>query len=373
MHETLQKNDEFSLFFSKKIQSTPINCARRGALAHNLNICDTYKTGVRMKKIVTVIVCVVFLALSGCVSAKSVWLSNYSEAQELAEKNNKKIFLLFSSVETDEASAALRKNVFDAKEFRKALNEYILVNLDFSESRYAAIEVAEDADEQTLAAAALAQELLMQDADLAQKYAVQGLPTAYLLTKEGYVLAAIEIPPEITTLKEVIALLDKKKESAGKIEAIINRIDSSADVIDKALAINDLYEETEVQFRDLLFGFFTKISEFDPDNTTGLLGKFTVQIAYHNVMDYLATGDIDSAVLEFVTVAENPLLSPDEKQQVLYTAAYFMAQSGYGNIDTVLNFLADAYDASPESEMASGIISIIEELKEQQAATAGGE
>jgi thioredoxin-related protein len=325
-----------------------------------------------MKKLLTVIALAIFLVFSGCASSKPTWLSNYDEAKQLAEKNNKRIFLLFSADETDEASSDLRKNIFDTKELNKALKEYVLVNLDFSESRYTAVDVAEDADEQTLADAEAARDLLLQDSDVAQKYSVQGLPTAYLLTKEGYVLATIDISlnedgtPTITTAAQFIALIDEQKEQIDAIYALLSRIDSSA-AADKATAINDLYEATEVQYRFLLADFFKQVPELDPDNTTGILGKFVLQTAYLNAMDYFAVGDLDSAIAEFLAVSENPVLSREEKQEVLFSAAYFMAQSGYGDLETVLTFLADAYDAAPESETAPVITSIIEGLKAQQA------
>jgi thioredoxin-related protein len=325
-----------------------------------------------MKKIVTAVSMAVFLLVSGCASSKPAWLSNYDEAKQLAEKNNKKIFLLFSADETDEESTALRKNVFDAKKFHQALKEYVLVNLDFSESRYTAADVAEDADEETQAVAEVAQNLLIADSEVAQKYSVQGLPTAYLLTKEGYVLAAIEITPEITTVEQVIALVDGKKDQIDTITALLSRIDSSS-ATEKALAINDLFEATEIQFRDMFFELFVQIPELDPDNTTGFLAKFTFQIAYHNIMDYLSVGDIGSIIMEFYTLAENPILTPDEKQEALFSGAAFMAQSGYGDFETVLDFLADALEASPESEIAPYIVESIEQIKTLQAAGAEGE
>jgi thioredoxin-related protein len=325
-----------------------------------------------MKKLLTVAALAVFFLLASCASSKPAWLSNYDEAKQLAEKNNKRIFLLFSADETDEASSDLRKNVFNAKELNKALKEYVLVNLDFSESRYTAAEVAEDADEETQTTAEAARDLLIKDSDVAQKYSVQGLPSAYLLTKEGYVLATIEIAPEITTATQFIALLDEKKEQIDTIYALLNSVDSSA-ATDKALAINDLYEATEIQYRFLLVDFFRQVLELDPDNTTGVLGKFALQIAYHDAMDYFSIGALDSAIAEFLTVAENPVLSPEEKQEALFSAAYFMAQSGYGDIDTVLDFLADAYEAAPMSENAPVIVSIIAGLQQQKAEEAAGE
>jgi thioredoxin-related protein len=326
-----------------------------------------FQSGVRMKKLLTVCALAVFLLVSGCASSQPTWLSNFDEAKQLAEKNNKRIFLLFSADETDEASAELRKNVFDTKELQKALKEYVLVNLDFSESRYTAADVAEDADEETKATAEAMYGLLMADMDVAQKYSLQGLPTAYLLTKEGYVLAGIQIAPEITTVTQFITLLDEQKEQIDAINALLSRIDSSADVIDKALAINDLYEATEVQYRPLLADFFKKVPELDPDNTSGILGKFLLQAAYVSAMDFFAIGDLDSAIGEFLTISENPTLSQDEKQEALFSAAYFMAQSGYGSIDTVLGYLADALATSPDSENAPVIAEIIQGLQAQAA------
>jgi hypothetical protein len=194
-----------------------------------------------------------------------------------------------------------------------------------------------------------------------------------LLTKEGYVLAAIEInlnedgTPEISTATQFIALIDEQKEQIDAIYALLDRIDSSADVIDKALAINDLYEATEIQYRQLLVDFIAQVPELDPDNTTGILGKFVIQNAYRNVMEHITIGDIDAAMTEFLTASENPTLSPFEKQEVLYQTAVFVAQTGYGDIDDVIGFLTDAFEADPVSEYAPEITAIIEQLKAQQA------
>jgi hypothetical protein len=103
------------------------------------------------------------------------------------------------------------------------------------------------------------------------------------------------------------------------------------------------------------------------------LGKFALQVAYHDAIDYFSAGDIDSAISEFLRAAENPILSPEEKQEALFSVAYFMAQSGYGDIETILGFLTDALEAAPMSENAPVIISIIDQLKAQQALDAGGE
>jgi thioredoxin-related protein len=317
-----------------------------------------------MKKTTIAAALAVALALlSGCAS-KQTWLSDYDEGQKLAEKDNKKLFLLFSARETDEASGNLMK-LFEGKDVQAALKGYVLVNIDFSESRYIEAEAPEDADEAALEAAEKAQELLIRDSEVAQRYSVEGLPMAYLLTKEGYVIAAAMLDPETATAAQFAELLGAQQAQVDTVDALVTRIESTGG-IDKALAINELYESTEVQYRFLLSSILGQIPELDPDNTTGFLGKFTLQNAYNTAMDYLNQGDVYSAVAEFVNAAALPVLSAQEKQEALFTAAYFMANTGAGDLETVLDYLVQAYDAAPDSENAPVIVSIMTGLMAEQ-------
>ncbi|MDR3284710.1 MAG: hypothetical protein LBS97_05990 [Treponema sp.] len=317
-----------------------------------------------MKKTVkAAVLAAVFVLVFGCAS-KPAWISDYDAGQKLAEQKNLRIFLLFSADETDQINAGLKK-IFDAKETQKTLKEYVLINIDFSESRYNAAEAAEDADEKTAEAAEKAQELLLRDSDVAQRYSVQGLPAAYILTKEGYVLASLELDPETATAAQFVELFAAQQPQIDSVYALLNKIESSAGP-DKVLAINDLYEATEVQYRNLLSALFEPVPDLDPENKTGFLGKFMLQIAYHTAMSYITAGDIDSAVQEFLAAAESPALSPEEKQESLFTAAYFMANTGAGDIESVQAYLQQAYDAAPESENAPMIVEILGGFKAQQ-------
>ena len=92
----------------------------------------------------------VLLVLAGCSSTPTGWVSDYEEGQQLASKEGKDLFLFFSSEDTDGVSTQLRSSIFDTESFIKtAGKDYVLVHLDFSESRLMSVQVPEDAtDEQ---------------------------------------------------------------------------------------------------------------------------------------------------------------------------------------------------------------------------------
>jgi thioredoxin-related protein len=315
-----------------------------------------------MKKLLTIAGLALFLLLCGCAS-KPQWLSDYAEGQKLAEKNNKMIFLLFSADETDEKNREFKK-IFDTPEVKKVLKEYVLVNIDFSESRYVAAEPPEDADDKVIEAAGKELELLERDFEMAQKYSVQGLPTIYLLTKEGYIITTIGIDTETITTDQFLTQLEEKKSVIDSTYALFQKIETTQG-LEKVLAIDELYEATESQYRFLLFSFFAQVPQLDPDNESGVLGKFILQNTNFVAMELLSAGDYESAIQKFATIAENPILKPLEKQEALFTVAYLFANTGTEDITKILDYLQRAYDAAPDTETAPAISAIIAELKAQ--------
>jgi thioredoxin-related protein len=315
-----------------------------------------------MKKLLTIAGLVFFLLLCGCVS-KPQWLSDYAEGQKLAEKNDKMIFLLFTADETDEKNMEFKK-IFNTPELKKILKGYVLVNIDFSESRYAAAEPPEDADDKAIEAAGKVQELLERDFGVAQKYSVQGLPMIYLLTKEGYVIATIGVDTETVTTEQFLTRLEEEKPAIDSTYTLFQKIKTTQG-LEKVLAIDELYEATESQYRFLLSDFFAQVPQLDPNNESGVLGKFILQNTNNAAMQFLSAGDYESAIREFETIAENPILKPLEKQEALFTVAYLFANTGTEDITKILDYLQRAYDAAPDTETAPAISAIIAELKAQ--------
>ena len=132
----------------------------------------------------------VLLVFAGCASAPTGWVSDYEEGQQLASKEGKDLFLFFSSEDTDGVSTQLRTSIFDTESFIKtAGKDYVLVHLDFSESRLMSVQVGEDATDEQKQAAEAAMPQLEKDIGTAMNFSVTegGMPAMILATAQGYV------------------------------------------------------------------------------------------------------------------------------------------------------------------------------------------
>ncbi len=302
---------------------------------------------------------------AGCAEKHPDWLTDYEQAQDRAQKQHKNMFLFFSGEDWDGISTQLRSSVFDTPEFIKAAQaDYVLVHLDFSESLYNSAETAEDATEAEKKAAAQAAETLQKNADAASAYSVQGMPTVLLVTPEGYVFGSIPYDETVSTAAQYIQLLNAYTETREKTATLLKQIKNKKS-LDKVTAIDQLYELLEPSYRYLLIDLIKEVPESDPQNESGLVGKYQIQIAYSNAMDAFATGDVQGAVQGFVDAISGGYLSAEQTQEAYYTAAYLLAVTQSGDNAQVLAYLNNAYDAAPESEIADSIKMTIEAVSAQ--------
>ena len=102
------------------------------------------------------------------------WKNNFDEAKIEAEKQNKKILLVFSGSDWCAPCIKLDKNIWQSAEFIKFSDEnYILYKADFPKKK----------------ANQLAEDLKNQNSLLAEKYNQNGnFPLVVLLNKEGVII-----------------------------------------------------------------------------------------------------------------------------------------------------------------------------------------
>jgi thioredoxin-related protein len=115
------------------------------------------------------------LLLISCASVQAQtlkWYTNYDEAQKVAQSENKPLFLLFTGSDWCGFCKKLDREVFSKPEFaRLSGDKYIFVELDFPQNKpqSAAIKA--------------------QNAQLQQKYNIQGYPTVIIVSPQGKKLA----------------------------------------------------------------------------------------------------------------------------------------------------------------------------------------
>jgi thioredoxin-related protein len=121
-----------------------------------------------VKKFVSFLIAIGLTLISITASAESSWVTDYKKAQEDAKAGKKLMLLEFTGSDWCGWCMKLDKEVFSTPEFQNyASRNLILVKVDFPRRR-----------PQTEA-------LKKQNAQLAQKYDIQGFPTIIVLNGQG--------------------------------------------------------------------------------------------------------------------------------------------------------------------------------------------
>ncbi|MBQ9282865.1 MAG: thioredoxin family protein [Treponema sp.] len=301
-----------------------------------------------MKKLVT-LAASVLLALSLISCGKkidsSVWLSNFEDGKKAAQAENKKIFLFFSGDDFDEVSSGLKSAVFNTEDFLKTYTEkYVLVNIDFSNSRYEG-----------------EQESLITDMKLSEKYDVNSFPCAYLLSKEGYVISqlAFDKSADADTVRLTFSETD---DDVAKFDELIEKTQKGS-TEERLEAINQIFDNTKPNFIYLLSPLGKLYLSLDKNNKSGQCSKYLFTLAYSKGQDYFLDNQPEKASKEFETLAGNKLLADYEKQIAYYTAGFLMVQSQSTDYATIMDYFQKAYDASPDTEEAAQIKQDIQRVR----------
>ena len=293
----------------------------------------------------------------------STWIDNLIDGKAVAEKEDKKIFLFFSGDDQDQSSAELKGKIFNLDGFISEMTKkYVLVNLDFSNSLFdkaSADPLASEEEKAEAAALWVKLEENMRDAGL---YNIQATPSFFILTKEGYVIKELFFDQKPQTVDEVFKALDLLADEIAEYDNLLASA-RSGKTDDRLAAINRLFEKTEPQLRYLLSDFCEEYIKLDKKNSTGMVGTYVIALANSRAVQHYFDQDPLAASEEFAAAAKSKYLSPEEKQQALYTAGYLYANSGTDDAAKIKDYLKKAYDAAPESAYAESILSMIRMLE----------
>ena len=324
----------------------------------------------KIKSIIGALAIAVFFI--GCsVSAKAGkngWYVDYDEAKKAAQKKNKNLLIFFSLVDNDGESRALKEKVFDTKEFVSALSKrFILVNLDFSASLSGDDE---DQSEKGKKEAEERQRKIDYMGYIASLYNVDSIPSVFLATKEGYCAAKIEASDEDAAPEAYIKLIESKTADLDKINTLADAV-RAASGAEKARAIDALSEATDDTRRLLLADLFRTLPSLDPNDETGLVGKYLLLTAVFDASTFYARRDFSSAIQALVSAAEDNRLDRHDRQHAYYYAGELLTTTGSTDYKAVFDYFQKAYDADPESEYAPRIAKMLVALKEEIERTSG--
>lgn len=314
-------------------------------------------------KIITSVILASTLMLSSC-GKKDLWNSNFEEAKSIAEKKNKNIFLVFSGEDWDNNSAALKSNILNTKEFKKEIApNYVLAIIELSQSEFAKTAIDDTAtEEQKKEAERIIAEYEVKERIL-QDYYVDSFPSIYIVSSEGYVLANIPYSETMTSTADLKANIESQKELIDTMSDAISAVRKSSGT-EKAVALDALYNMTVEDYRAILTPAVAEIPTLDPENTTGLAGKYELINGYADAVEkIMRDNDIDGAVSVLTDICNSSRISNQEKQEALYTAAFMMARCGSQDYDKMTELLEKAISLEPESNMAQEIEATIQAIQ----------
>lgn len=322
-----------------------------------------------MKKIIILLASVFvfgvfFVSCSKRIDA-STWIDNLSDAKQAAAQQKKDIFIFFSSDE-DEISKKLKENVFSTDQFISTFSkEYILANLDFSNSLFEKTQILPEDDDETQKAAFKLQEKISENMKTAQVYNVASSPTFLIMSKEGYVITQIAFE-ENSSFDDVVQTFNDNSQKIADFKKNLEKT-SKGSKEEKIKAIDDIFEWTDYSYRYAILPLSQKLIALDKNNSSGLVGKYIIAVANAKAVDAFLNDDINTAVESFAEIGTNEFLTTEEKQQVYYMAAYVLAQSGSQDYEKIRNYFQASYDIDPESEYAEQILTMIKIVNEREA------
>lgn len=309
------------------------------------------------------------------------WISDFDEGKKLAEKSGKGIFLDFCA-ETDEVSERLEKSGFGSADFIKKFgNDLVFVKLDLTD-RLNAENLNPNASEEERAAAEKTIKETENAVKKAEMYAVQTLPAMFVLTKEGYVVSALEFysvrddfdtsrsDAETAPFDEVIKV-DSEEEYTKKIDdAIVLLKDfdknikiahSSDSVKDRVAAVDEIFDSTDFVYRYLVKDLSELVLEIDTENVSESVPRHIVALAAAEAVE--AENDFAKAAKIFEEAAGKKFLTRDDRQLLYYQSA--LASMRINDYETAKQSLQKSIKAAPQSEQIDLLNAMLQNIEVQ--------
>ncbi len=344
-----------------------------------------------MKKVFVLIAAVLAsFSLASCEKKETAdefgWYSDFNAAKKLAQKDNKSIILYFSALDADGKSENFNSKIFKTAEFKEKFSpEYVLCNIDFSNSRFKDVygtdeeksdsedvsggEKPEDSAEKAKRSDkenSRLQQKLSQDMMLPSYYAVDALPAFFILTKQGYVISPLLVEEnyDINDVQNEIA------KSAGRKNQVSNLLTtiSTGKKEDALKAIDELYDTTDDDYKFLLEDLHEKYIKLDKKNQSGGTVNHIFELANARAQKAFFENDYEKVVECLELPLKYDILTPENRLQAYYGAGYFLAMSGSTDYDRIIDYFQKAYDSAPESEYAPALQQMIGNLSEMKTA-----
>jgi len=287
--------------------------------------------------------------------AADAWTMDFAAAKKTAEETGKDLFIEFTGSDWCPPCQMLNREVFSKEEFLTAAAEsFVLVKLDFPKNT-----------------SGLTEEIQQQNAELAEKYGIQGYPTIILADAKGRPYGATGFREG--GVEPYLEHLASLRENRITRDAAIEKA-NAAEGVEKAKAMFAALNELDLEFATLESFYGEELETIkanDPDDETGLARKAATQkhmAEFQENLNALAqAGDFEGMFPVIDEMLKDEGLTPEEAQEITLTRAMVLAQ--LGQFDDAIEVMDEAATIVPDSK----IIPHLEVFKAQliQARDAG--
>ena len=295
-------------------------------------------------------------------SKSKIITDDFDNAKKLAANSNKDILVIITSDGDDLTSSDFISKVLNNSSFNSVVkNNFVVAHLDFSSSTYKKTVAAEDASEKEKQQANIFSERVYRNSIFANSLNVESTPAAYLVTKDPYVISIVNFDAANPDYNDFISALTAASNQVGFFHEQLNKIDNGS-ISEKIEAIDEIINITEVVHLPLLADKVETLIQMDTHNESGLLSKYLVLHAKIKATDAMSSRNYETAAGIFDNLAQNKELSPEEKQDAYYNAAYVLTFASNPDFNRIIAFLTSAIEVNPEGTSTQGLIEIRDSL-----------
>lgn len=299
-----------------------------------------------MKKTLLFLAVLAVLLSAGCSRAQKTWITDLDTAESLAEKDNKDVMLVFTGSDWNDESKNLAENVFTRKFFATGSKDFVLCNIDVLRDE-----------------SLVDQDVLEKNYQAATRFAVQQIPSVFLITSEKDVYGVFSPEPDIVTPSSFFSRIESFAEKRELLVSLKEKI-STTDGIEKAGHMDQFLEMLYPLQRDAYRHFVEEITRIDEDGSAGLGAKYLLQLEYLRAMDFYQENNMEAAGEGFFALARSGKLDPAKKQEALYMGAYMYAMAETVPNTKLIEWLEEAVAADPENPGVTQIRTMIEKLNQ---------
>lgn len=291
---------------------------------------------------------------------------DFDDAVSFANKKNQDVMVIITVEGDDEDSTDFMEKVVRDANFKKEVaSKYAVVCMDFSQKTFAEAKADEAADEAAKKVAEQKNAILEKNTKYATMLDAKEVPVIYIFSKEKYLIKGFFYDDENRSIQGFEETLAEQTSIIDDMHKMIYQT-KIGNAEEKVKAIDALWEATNPSFRIFLYDLINSVKKLDPNNTSGLLGKYMYEAASTKSDMALLEGNIEEAVQAFLDAAEESDISADDRQQAMYTAAYICSMTGFKDDAVVIEYLEKAIQIAPESDDAPRIRRVIAAISSKE-------